>query len=508
MSRLANGRTMSRIVTTGVVSAVLLFCTSLVASAAAPTPVNRIREQLAASHVPEAAYAVLDHGRVSSGGWGEGVDADTPFVLGSISKSFTALAVMQLAARGDVALAAPVRRYLPDFRTAGPDAVITVRQLLDQTSGLPASAGFDVIEDPGLSLRERVHGAANVHLVTSPGEVFHYCNLNYAILGQLVEQVSGQSFGAYVTQHIFEPLAMDHSNASVTAARAAGMPEGSTVWFGVAVHRDTPDSAGALPDGYLISTANDMARYLQMRLGDDSYQGTRLVSAAGLREMHTAATPTPPDVAAESTPGYGFGWAAGTLSGHLLVAHDGDTTGYHANMALLPETGQAIIVLTSRNGFLTDPSSAYRAGVTALAESPAPAPSSASSRTYLIVDAVAVAVLLAMVASVLRRRRWSARMQRRAARRGRLGAVAPVVALDLLYAALIYLGVFVGGGLILLGFPLTIRVMFGEVPDITTLVLLTVAFFLVKAAVDTRLGLRATRHAGEPSPAPAEENSP
>jgi hypothetical protein len=285
------------------------------------------------------------------------------------------------------------------------------------------------------------------------------------------------------------------------------MPEGSTVWFGATVHRKTPDSAGALPDGYLTSTANDMARYLQMQLGDGSYRGTRLVSAAGLREMHTTATPTPPDIAAESTTGYGFGWATGTLGEQVLVAHDGDTTGYHANMALLPETAQAVVVLTSRNGQLTDRSSAYRAGLAALAGSPAPVPSSAFARTYLIVDAVAIAVLLAMAASVLRRRRWSARMQRRATRRGRLGTVAPAVALNLLFAALIYLGVFVGGGL-LLGIPLSIRVLFGEVPDITVVVLLAVAFFLLKAVVHARLGLLATRHPSAVSPAPAEENGP
>jgi CubicO group peptidase (beta-lactamase class C family) len=108
-----------------------------------------------------------------------------------------------------------------------------------------------------------------------------------------------------------------------------------------------------LPDAQ--ATANDMAHYLQMQLGHGSCQGTRVVSAARLRDMHTAATPTPPDTAAESTTSYGSGWGIGKLDGHVLLAHDGDTTGYHANMALLPEAGQAIVVLTARNGFLTDP---------------------------------------------------------------------------------------------------------------------------------------------------------
>jgi CubicO group peptidase (beta-lactamase class C family) len=494
VSRLPRGRTVTRMVTTGVMSVVLICCTSLGAMAAAPAPVDVVRSQLAASHVPEAAYAVLDHGRVSSGGWGQDIDADTPFVLGSISKSFTALAVMQLADRGEVSLDAPVRRYLPDFRTADPAAVITVRQLLEQTSGLPTSADSDVIENPDrLSLSERVHAAANVHLANGPGEVFHYCNLNYAILGLLVERVSGRSFGDYVTARIFKPLAMTHSYASIPAARAAGMPEGSTVWFGATIHQNTPDAAGALPDGYLISTADDMAHYLQMQLGDGTYQHTRIVSAAGLRDMHTAAATTPPDMAAESTTSYGFGWGIGKLDGHVLLAHDGDTTGYHANMALLPETGQAIVVLTARNGFLTDASSAYRAGLTALVESPSPTPDSSFARTYVIVDAVALAVVLAMAVSLARRRRWSARVQRRAERRGRVGAVAPTVVVDLLLAVLVYEGVFTGVGILQQGFPFSVRVMFGYVPDVTALVLLAVAFFLLKAMVDASLGFLATR---------------
>jgi CubicO group peptidase (beta-lactamase class C family) len=133
---------------------------------------------------------------------------------------------------------------------------------------------------------------------------------------------------------------MTHSYASIPAARAAGMPDGSTFWFGATIHQNTPAAVGALPDGYLTSTANDMAHYLQMQLGD----GTRLVSATSLRDMHTVATPTPP----ESTTSYGFGWAIGRHDGHVLLAHDGDTTGYHSNLALVPGTGDWRCMISAR----------------------------------------------------------------------------------------------------------------------------------------------------------------
>lgn len=101
------------------------------------------RDQLDASRVPAASFAVVDGDDVATGARGTGVSGHTPFILGSVSKSFTALAVMQLRDRGLLQLDTPVSRHVPGFETATAGAVITVRQLLDQTSGLPTSAGLE-----------------------------------------------------------------------------------------------------------------------------------------------------------------------------------------------------------------------------------------------------------------------------------------------------------------------------------------------------------------------------
>src|SRR3954451_13633794 len=193
-----------------------------------------------------------------------------------------------------------------------------------------------------------------------------------------------------------------------------------------------------------MSTARATAAYLRFQLGDGTWEGHRIVSAVGLRSMHAPAVPTPPGRAAESTTQYGFGWAVGRLGGQDLLAHDGDATDYHANMALLPDSGQAIVVLTARNGFFTDPSGAYRAGLQALAGS-APAGSGSASfvRTYAVIDAVAVLTVAGVVLSLRRRRRWAASLPRKAARRGRWGALAPTVVADVLLAVGLYVGVFV-----------------------------------------------------------------
>lgn len=257
--------------------------------------------QMAASRVPAAAWAVLDGERVALGARGDGVDGQSPFVLGSVSKSFTALAVMQLVDAGSVSLDAPVSDYLPGFTTATPDAVITVRQLLEPTSGLPSSAGLALLLRPDESLEQRVRAASGVALVSTPGAEFHYCNLNYAVLGLIVERVSGQPFGAYVQQQIFDPLGMDRSHASLPDARADALVAGSTPWFGLDVPTKTGSAPGGAPDGYLVSTAADMARYLRFQLGDGTADGERVVSAGGLAAMHSRQAATPPGVAAART---------------------------------------------------------------------------------------------------------------------------------------------------------------------------------------------------------------
>ncbi|WP_448640788.1 serine hydrolase [Geodermatophilus sp. URMC 63] len=491
---------LARATAAGVVAGVagaLVLLPGAAASAApaggvAPTGVEqRVRAQLAASSVPVASYAVVDGGRVRTGGWGPGIDGDTPFVIGSVTKTVTALAVVQLADRGLVDLDAPAARYLPGFRTADPAAVVTVRHLLEQTSGLPTEAGLDVYADPRLSLRARVAGAADVEPVSRPGDAFHYCNLNYAVLGLLVERVSGRSFGDYVEDEVFAPLGMAHSSVRLADAAADGLPEGSTVWFGLSVGQDARWYDGALADGQLVSTAHDLATYLRFQLGDGTWQGRRVVSAAGLRAMHTAAVPTPPGAAAEDTASYGLGWGIGSVGGHRVVAHGGDEVGFHADVGLLPDTGQALVVLTARNGFLTDPAAAYRAGLHALAGLPAADPSRAFGWTYAVVDAATVLALAAMGWSLWRRRRWAASLPGRAARRGRWGALAPTVVLDVLLAGALYLGVFVGLGTLLLGSPFTVPLLLGSTPDLLCLVLAGIAFSLVKAVLDLLLGLRA-----------------
>jgi CubicO group peptidase (beta-lactamase class C family) len=258
-----------------------------------------IEEQMGHLHIPGLSLAIVEGDRIAHlRGFGRahpnGVAPDhrTPFFIGSLTKSFTALAVMQLVEAGKVDLDAPVQRYLPWFRVSDPQAStqITVRHLLYQTSGIPGSRGLADLGNldgrPGATERQ-VRALAGVKLNHPVGSKFEYNNTNYNILGLIIESVSGESYAAYIQKHIFSPLEMGHSYHSKVDAQQNGLATGHRYWFGFPIPTTnliTP--LASLPSGQLISCAEDMAHYLIANLNDGSYRGTQILSAAGMADLH------------------------------------------------------------------------------------------------------------------------------------------------------------------------------------------------------------------------------
>jgi CubicO group peptidase (beta-lactamase class C family) len=225
-----------------VLAVVALVATVAPAAAAPPDPATLarmdrvIRDGMERSGMPGFAVAVVSGTRVvhargfGDAGHGRRMTPQTPFLLGSTAKSFTALAAMQLVDAGRLRLDAPVRRYIPEFRLADQQAAdrITVRQVLQQTSGLPTTAG-------GPITRSAVDGTAlhalqelrDTRPATAPGVAFHYSNANFLVAGLLVERASGEPYADYVRRHIFAPLGMRHSYVALDArsrGRARGRP--------------------------------------------------------------------------------------------------------------------------------------------------------------------------------------------------------------------------------------------------------------------------------------------
>ncbi|MDU1388662.1 MAG: serine hydrolase [Eggerthella sp.] len=282
---------------------------------------------------PGLAVAVVDAGGVHYlRTFGDCPDADAPFVVGSLSKSFTAVAVMQLVEQGAVDLDAPASRYAPGYDV--PDEV-TVRSLLNQTSGFGA---YD-------SLAE----AADGELGETFG-AFSYANANYDLLGRVVEGASGEDYARYLDEHVLEPLGMASTTADPARAEALGMVPGHRDWFGLPVadgfrHAQGDGAWGGPASGYVASSVRDMASYLRMYLNGGMGDGARVLSADSVRRMFLDRVPDP-----EGDTYYGMGWTSFSWDdGELVLSHDGQVENYTASMCLLPERGIGIVALSDAN---------------------------------------------------------------------------------------------------------------------------------------------------------------
>jgi len=328
-----------------------------------------LAEHLDDSGVPGGAFAVVSQGRVDAGGVGSAggdreLAADTPFVIGSATKSFTALAVMQLVDAGRVDLDAPVRDYVPEFELADAQPVndITVRHLLQQTSGLDDLAGGPLLASAAAGTPlAAIAELKNDELASTPGGTWLYANANYVLAGLVVERASGMSYGDYVQREIFIPLGMTHSSASTDPAGNDVLADGHRFWFGIPFATGPTRRAATLAAGYLISTAEDLGRYLTLYLADGvGPDGTRIVSAEGVR---TLLKPGPEAHLGPWAQGqdsrYAMGWFVGGPWGEDAIFHPGNTPDTTTMLTLVPDRGVAVATVVNAGNELPVPGNPF-----------------------------------------------------------------------------------------------------------------------------------------------------
>ncbi len=315
-----------------------------------------VERQMRRLNMPGVALAIVQgdqivhqrgFGRARPGG--ETPTPQTPFFIGSLAKSFTALAVMQLVEAGKVELDAPVQRYLPWFQVADPQASaeMTVRHLLNQTSGLPESCGEIApsdLDDLPDGTERQARTLASVKLSHPVGAVCQYCNANYDLLGLVVEAASGESYADYVHEQIFTPLEMNHTYASRDAARKNGLAMGHRYWFAHPIAApDLPIVQRSLPSGQLISTSEDMARYLMVHLNGGRVEDTQVLSRPGIEELHHG---TVEYIKMGVSAGrYAMGWFDGEIGQTRVVWHSGALPDFGAYTAFFPERQMGIVLL-------------------------------------------------------------------------------------------------------------------------------------------------------------------
>lgn len=259
--------------------------------------------------------------------------SSTRFRLGSVTKPFTAMAILQLQSQGKLDLEDAACDYLDDC----PDAWhgITIRHLLTHTSGIPdvtSWAHYERVKATPSPPLETVGWFKDVPLDFQPGEAWNYSNTGYIVLGLIVERASGQPYESFLQEHIFDPLEMRDTGYD---ANRDDLAKGYTAGFRPA---DVVDMSIPFAAGGLYSTAEDMYRW------DRALYTEELLPQPYLAEMFAPQVSIP-----NSDQGYGYGWVTGQASGRATISHSGGIEGYAANITRFPDDQAVIIVLTNQD---------------------------------------------------------------------------------------------------------------------------------------------------------------
>ncbi len=322
-------------------------------------------ERMAAAGTPGMAVALTDghallhlaaHG-LADVATGRPVEPDTLFEIGSISKSFTAIALLQLQEAALVDLQSPVRRTLPWFHVppgpglagqAGSD-LITLHHLLTHTAGIVTGTDFST------EGRYEVWSLRDTEATAPPGTFWHYCNVGYKALGVVLEEVTGWPYGEVITERILRPLGMDASEAVITHETRRRLAVGyEPLYDDRPFHRDLP-LAPALwletgtGDGSIASTPADMAAYVRLLLNWGRGRDCRLLTEESFRLLAGRLVPLP-ESEAERGEFYGYGLQVGREDGHTIVSHSGSMVGYYGAIAADMEGGLGAAVLCNGPG--------------------------------------------------------------------------------------------------------------------------------------------------------------
>jgi len=271
---------------------------------------------------------------------------DTLWDIGSATKAFTSLGILYLEERGLLSLDNSITDYLPwlTFEYNGqPIDMQNVRvyHFLHHISGLPMDDGTETG-----SLQQSVENMVDVGLVSLPGERFIYANVNTNILGLVIEAVSGQSYEAFMVEHILHPLGMMDTFANRERAIATGRrAEGYVTQFIFFTMQSDISNEGAnayMPAGYIVSSTRDMARWMEVQLG----------LATDIPEIFHAIIPRSHEVGRSISEPDGSYYAAGWVvsADQSFIEHGGTTLGFGTNVFLFPEEQIGITVLSNLSG--------------------------------------------------------------------------------------------------------------------------------------------------------------
>ncbi len=313
-----------------------------------------IRREMADKELPGVSIALVEDRQIV---WQQGygfsdpkaktpITADTVFRVGSVSKLFTDIAVMQQVERGKIDLDAPVTKYLPDFQPRNSfGKPKTLRQLMSHRSGLvrepPTGSYFD---SSNPTLGETIKSLNQTALVYAPETRTKYSNAGIATVGYVLEKTQKQPFADYLKRSLLEPLGMKQSGFKPTAEITKNLAR-AQMWTVFGKTFDAPVfELGIAPAGSMYTTTGDLARFASALFAADNNLPGSILKKATLEKMWT-----PQFAAPNQKSGFGLGFSLSELEGHRQVGHGGAIYGFSTQLSILPNDKLGVIVVATED---------------------------------------------------------------------------------------------------------------------------------------------------------------
>lgn len=306
---------------------------------------NFIEEQMQSWHIPNISIAITNKDSILYINEFGKDKSKGNYLIGSISKSFTAIAIMQLVEQGKINLDDFVIKHLTWFETNNKNISdkITIRHLLNQTSGLPKRAGFFT---PKSKNQDEIENEYKNYLLSLNvdeniiGKVHIYCNLNYQLLGQIIQKVSGLKYADYINKFILVPCDMKNTFATYQQTQNFGLKNGYQYLFGYPIKRSFKYNDNGIAAGDIASNADDLSKFLRVLLKNGQTDKDSLLAKNTLKQMETPFSNR-----------YGMGFSIGDWNGLHSIRHSGLSKNYSSAINILPNQNYGIVILTNINSF-------------------------------------------------------------------------------------------------------------------------------------------------------------
>ncbi|MBK7902536.1 MAG: serine hydrolase [Proteobacteria bacterium] len=313
-----------------------------------------IQHELADKQLPAFSIALVHDQQVvwaQGFGWADPeamkpATAETTYRVGSVSKLFTDIAIMQLVERGKLDLDAPVTRYLPDFQPPNPSGQpITLRQLMSHQSGLtrepPVGSYFDPNEP---TIAETVASLNRTSLVYPPQTRANYSNAAIGAVGRVLESTRDEPFAKYVERAVLDPVGMRHSSFEPRPAITRNLARAEMWTLDGRVFPAPTFELGIAPAASLYTSVMDLGRFMSVLFAGGRGANGALLQPATLEQMWAPQFPSPAGKGS-----FGIGFEVSDLAGHRQVGHSGAVYGFATTLAALPDQKLGVVAVTTRD---------------------------------------------------------------------------------------------------------------------------------------------------------------